>query len=128
MSAHTPTKVLLVDDEPAILTALTYLVKRSGYEVKTATDGASALAVLAEGWHPDLAVLDVMMPGMTGFELATEIRSRPDLMDLSIVFLTARGSQSDKQAGYRSGAEVYLTKPFDNQALLDVLGELAAFG
>ena len=128
MLINPPTKVLLVDDEPAILAALTYLTKKAGYEVVTATDGDAALALIKNGWQPDLAVLDVMMPGISGFELATELRKQTALEKLNIVFLTARGSQTDKQTGYRSGAEVYLTKPFDNQTLLDVLADLATFG
>ena len=119
--------VLLVDDEPAILTALSYLVSSAGYDTRTATDGATALAAV-DDFTPRVAVLDVMMPGMDGFELAEQLRAKEGLSDVRIIFLTARGSQEDRYNGYRSGGEVYLTKPFDNDELLEVLADVLSFG
>ncbi|MTB49731.1 response regulator [Lewinella sp. W8] len=120
-------KILLVDDEPAIRTALDFLVSKAGYETAVASDGKEAIAV-ATTFQPQVAVLDVMMPEMDGFTVAERLREIPGLSDVRIVFLTARSRPEDRYAGYQHGGEVYLTKPFDNQDLLDVLGDLFIYG
>lgn len=120
-------KVLLVDDEPGILTALEFLVKNEGYQVFTATNGEQALA-LAQELLPRLIVLDVMMPGLDGFQTALRIRAIPQLEDCHIIFLTAKGAVQDRRQGYDSGAEIYVTKPFDNDQLMDAINELVEFG
>ena len=119
--------VLLVDDEPGILTALEFLVQKAGYRTLTATNGEQGLA-LAEAHRPRVVVLDVMMPGLDGFQTAKRIRANPELEDCRIVFLTAKGATRDRFEGYDSGAEIYITKPFDNERLLDAIEELIAFG
>lgn len=120
-------RVLLVDDEPGILTALEFLVKNEGYQVFTATNGEQALA-LAQELLPSLIVLDVMMPGLDGFQTALRIRAIPQLEDCRIVFLTAKGAVQDRRQGYDSGAEIYITKPFDNDQLMDAINELIEYG
>ena len=123
------TEILLVDDEPNILIALSHLLETEGYAVKTATDAAHALSIIKdEQFKPSIAILDVMMPGMDGFALAKQLRDLPDLMELSIVFLTARGTPQDRKTGYQSGGEIYLTKPFDNKVFLNTIQELVEFG
>ncbi len=119
--------ILLVDDEPGILAALEFLVQKAGYRTLIASNGEQGLA-LAQAHRPDVVVLDVMMPGMDGFQVAKRIRANPDLEDCRIIFLTAKGATRDRFEGYDSGAEVYLTKPFDNDELLRTLEELIAFG
>lgn len=119
--------VLLVDDEPSILTALEFLVQKAGYRTLTATNGEQGLA-LAQAHRPNVVVLDVMMPGMDGFQTAKHIRANPELEDCRIVFLTAKGATRDRFEGYDSGAEIYITKPFDNERLIDAIEELIAFG
>lgn len=119
--------VLLVDDEPGILTALEFLVQKAGYRTLTATNGEQGLA-LAEAHRPRVVVLDVMMPGLDGFQTAKRIRANPELEDCRIVFLTAKGATRDRFEGYDSGAEIYITKPFDNERLIDAIEELIAFG
>ncbi|MEL6802385.1 MAG: response regulator [Bacteroidota bacterium] len=119
--------VLVVDDEPAILLSVSYLIEQAGFETRTATNGTEALEVAREVL-PQIAVLDVMMPGMDGFKLAERLRTIEQLADLRIVFLTAKGTPQDLAEGYRSGGEVYLTKPFDNDDLVNTIQELAAFG
>ncbi|MEO0731554.1 MAG: response regulator [Bacteroidota bacterium] len=119
--------ILLVDDEPNILVGLEFLLEQAGYRVRTAADGAAALELVKTD-RPDVAVLDVMMPAMDGFQLAEALRADPELENLRIVFLTARGQPADRTAGYRSGGEVYLTKPFDNAAFLTVIAELLRYG
>lgn len=120
-------KILLVDDEPNILAPIEFLMKQQGYEVRKAFSGQEALDILS-GYTPDVVILDVMMPGMDGFEVAKSIRNSPSLSKTSIVFLTARGSGSDRDKGYSTGGEVYLTKPFDNDDLVQVVSEVLEFG
>lgn len=119
--------ILVVDDEPAILLSVKFLIERAGFETRTATNGTEAMEVAREVL-PQIAVLDVMMPGMDGFKLAEQLRAIDQLADLRIVFLTAKGTPQDVSEGYRSGGEVYLTKPFDNDDLVNTIKELAAFG
>ena len=120
-------KVLLVDDEPGILVALEHLMDSNGFEVEKATNGEMALEKVEE-FNPEIIVLDVMMPGMDGFEVARILRNNPQHSDLKIVFLTAKGTQADKINGYSKGGDVYLTQPFDNDELVMVVSELAAYG
>lgn len=121
------TTVLLVDDEPNILVALEYLVKQAGYRVVKAQNGEQALSAMAEH-RPAIVVLDVMMPGMDGFETARRIRSDEANEEVRIIFLTAKGTQEDRFRGYSNGGEVYLTKPFDNEELINTINEVVEFG
>lgn len=121
------TTVLLVDDEPNILVALEYLVKQAGYRVAKARNGEDALAAV-DRHRPHIVVLDVMMPGMDGFEVARRIRSNEDYEDTRIIFLTAKGTKEDRSQGYAKGGEVYLTKPFDNEELINTINEVVEFG
>lgn len=110
--------ILLVDDEPNILIALEFLMKQQGYNVETAKNGQEALAIM-ENFTPDVVLLDVMMPGMDGFEVAKKIREDTALFSTQIIFLTAKGTKEDRRKGYKSGGEIYLTKPFDNAELIE---------
>lgn len=121
------TTILLVDDEPNILMALEFLLQRQGYCVERAVNGAQALEKAA-ALKPGIVVLDVMMPGMDGFEVARRIRQEEGLHDTKIVFLTARGTQTDKVRGYASGGEYFLVKPFDNDTFVEMIHDLVAFG
>lgn len=121
------TKILIVDDEPNILTAVEFLLTRNGFKVEKANDAHEALDII-ERFQPNIAILDVMMPEIDGFELARRIRSTPTYEDIRIIFLTAKGTEKDRWAGYASGGEVYLTKPFDNETLIEVVSEIVAFG
>lgn len=116
-------KILIVDDEPNIITALSFLFEQSGYEVQTAFNGEAALKKLAY-FEPNVIVLDVMMPVMDGFETALRIRKNLIWDDIPIVFLTAKGTQQDKLMGYKSGGEYYISKPFDNQQLLNIIADI----
>ena len=111
-------KILLVDDEPNILIALEFLMKQQGYRVETAQNGQEALELL-ENFTPNVILLDVMMPGMDGFEVAKKIRENTELINTQIIFLTAKGTKEDRRKGYKSGGEIYLTKPFDNEELIE---------
>lgn len=126
ISGHSA-KILVVDDEPNIVIALEYLLQREGYEVQKAYNGQQALDCM-ENWTPDIVVLDVMMPGMNGFEVARRLREIPALEHTKIIFLTAKGTQRDKESGYASGAEYYMIKPFDNDVFISTVNEIMAYG
>lgn len=119
-------RILLVDDEPHILTAITFLLTQKGYLVDQASNGKQALH-RAKASVPDIVILDVMMPEMDGFEVARQLRQQAQFDDLRIIFLTARGTQEDRFRGYETGGEVYLTKPFDNDQLLLTVQEVLEF-
>ncbi|MGC8837315.1 MAG: response regulator [Anaerolineae bacterium] len=109
-----PEKVLIVEDEPALLEALAYNLGRQGYEVLTAADGLTALKVAREH-RPDLVILDVMLPGLDGFEVCRILRRE---MNMPILMLTARADEIDRVVGLELGADDYLTKPFSMRELL----------
>lgn len=119
--------ILLVDDEPNILLALEFLLQRESYRVEKAFNGIEAVEK-AGALRPDIIVLDVMMPGMDGYEAAKKIRQNPALEDTCIVFLTAKGTGEDKQRGYKTGGEYYLVKPFDNDTFVYTIREILEFG
>jgi DNA-binding response OmpR family regulator len=127
VTAKHSTKVLLVDDEPNILVAIEFLLKKEGYQVFKAQDGEKALDAMQQ-LHPNIVVLDVMMPGIDGFEVAKRIRSNPAYEDTRIIFLTAKGTPNDRYQGYATGGEVYITKPFDNEELINTINEVVEFG
>jgi DNA-binding response OmpR family regulator len=114
--------VLAVDDEADIRMILESLLKSSGYEVDTASDGEDAATRLNEGRY-DLVVLDVMMPRRDGYEVLRDIRGR-GLHDLPVVMLTAKASDKDVWKGYEEGVTYYMTKPFTNQAFLNIVNYL----
>ena len=120
-------KILLVDDEPNILVPIEFLMQQQGFEVRKAYSGQEALDSMP-GYKPDVVVLDVMMPGMDGFEVAQRIRKQPGLRNTRILFLTAKGTEEDRLKGYSTGGEVYMTKPFDNDELIQVVAEMLEFG
>lgn len=105
--------ILVVDDEPPIVRLVKAKLRVDGYEVLTASAGEEALEILAQE-SPDLVVLDVMMPDMDGFETLRRIRQ---LSNVPVVMLTARGSDMDKLKGLQSGADDYITKPFNPDEL-----------
>lgn len=112
-----PKKILAVDDERHIVRLIQVNLERAGYEVVTAYDGREALKKIAEE-RPDLVVLDVMMPYMDGLETLKQIRSNPELRELPVIMLTAKAQDQDVFVGYSSGADIYLTKPFNPMELL----------
>jgi DNA-binding response OmpR family regulator len=118
-------KILIADDEPNILISLEYLMKREGYAVSVARDGAEALATLRRD-RPALVLLDVMMPTKTGFEVCQEVRADDDLKDTLILMLTAKGRDTDVAKGLALGANDYITKPFSTKELVQKVRELLA--
>ena len=122
-----PPLILLADDEPNILLALEFLMQREGYQVEKAFNGLEAVEK-ALALKPEVIVLDVMMPGMDGYEAAKKIRRHPELEQTCIVFLTAKGTSQDRQRGYSTGGEYYLVKPFDNEHFVETIREILEFG
>lgn len=118
-----PKRILIVDDEPNIVLSLEFLMKKSGYEVTTATDGDQALAAVDRD-NPDLVLLDVMMPRKDGYQVCQILRERTDLPDLRIVMLTAKGRDVEREKGLSLGADDYITKPFSTQDVVDKVDEL----
>ena len=116
-------KVLIVDDEPNIVTALEFLLRRSGYDVRLATDGGQALQEV-DAYRPDLVLLDVMMPVKSGYEVCQKMRERTDLAQVKIVMLSAKGSEAEVNKGLSLGADLYITKPFSTQELVATIDRL----
>lgn len=109
-------RIVVVDDEPAFRELATIILTAAGHQVLTAPDGAQGLDVLRQG-GADLALLDVNMPGLTGFELCAELRRDPKLRRIPVMFLTVNKLPSDQKRGFDSGADDYLVKPFTPEEL-----------
>jgi DNA-binding response OmpR family regulator len=110
-------KILAVDDEPNILMSIEFILEMEGYEVHIARDGEEALEV-AGRVRPDLILLDVNMPRKDGYEVCRILRERGDA-GIKVIMLTAKGQTLEKKKGLEVGADVYVTKPFGAQDLLD---------
>ena len=119
--------VLVADDEPNIVTALEYLLGKSGYKVLIARNGEEALR-LVEAHRPDLVLLDVMMPLKSGYEVCQTMHERPEWRHIKIVMLSAKGRDSEVSKGLSIGADLYVTKPFSTRDLLGKVQGLLADG
>lgn len=109
--------VLVVEDEPAVVTMLRYNLEKQGFRVDEAGDGAEALTRIAET-RPDLVLLDWMLPTLSGIEVCRQVRRNPNTRDLPVIMLTARADDQDAVRGLNTGADDYITKPFSIEALL----------
>ena len=109
--------ILIADDEPNIVISLEYLLQRDGYRVAVARDGQEALDAIAAA-PPDLLLLDLMLPKVSGFEVCQTIRENPALAQMRIVILTAKGREVEMSKGLALGADAYITKPFSTKDLL----------
>jgi two-component system, OmpR family, alkaline phosphatase synthesis response regulator PhoP len=116
-------KVLIVDDEPNIVVSLEFLMKQKGYTVKAVDNGKDALDALRE-FAPDLVLLDVMMPLLSGYELAQKVRENPAWSHVRIVMLSAKGRDVEVTKGMAMGADAYVTKPFSTKDLVAKVQEL----
>jgi DNA-binding response OmpR family regulator len=108
--------VLVADDDPDILRLVAFRLERAGYDVVQATDGEEALRAATE-LEPDLAVLDVMMPKLTGYDVTRRIRETDATKRMPVILLTARVQETDVARGFEAGADDYLRKPFSPQEL-----------
>jgi two-component system alkaline phosphatase synthesis response regulator PhoP len=110
------TKILIAEDEREILDLLTFSLRFANFEVVTAINGEEAV-IMAHQEIPDLILMDVRMPRMTGYEACLQIKADPDLKEIPIIFLSAKGQVSEIQAGIQAGAVEYLLKPFSPDEL-----------
>jgi CheY-like chemotaxis protein len=119
-------KILIVDDEPAIRFLITAVLEDEGYELFEAADGREAVTLLADV-QPDLIILDVMMPGITGYELCAKLKQEPTTREIVIIMLTAKGQERDRRHSEQAGADYYLRKPFSplelSALVASILGE-----
>ena len=117
-------KVLVVDDEPNIVISLKFLLENAGFDVKSESDGQSALDAIASS-TPDVLVLDVMLPGLDGFQVLRELRSDPRYEKLPVLMLTAKGQREDRKTAIDTGADVFISKPFSNDEVVKAVQDLA---
>ena len=122
-----PKKVLIVDDDDAIVSAMTVRLRAVGHEVFAASDGRSALAAV-DTLRPDVIVLDIRMPDIDGFEVARRLKDAPGLADIPIVFVSANVREWAKKAAFAAGASFYLSKPYNAKQLLSAVETAAEAG
>jgi DNA-binding NarL/FixJ family response regulator len=116
-------RLLVVDDEPNLLKALSARLRAEGYEVTTARSGHEAILELAAR-NPDLIISDIRMPGMDGYALVRHLRSVQGMELLPVIFLSAKDQAADRIAGFRAGVDAYLTKPFEPEELLAMVANI----
>lgn len=118
-----PKTVLIVDDEPNIVVPIEFLMEQNGYSVLVAGSGEEALEIIAK-YEPDLVLLDIMLPGVDGYEVCEIIRLNPEWQKMKIIFLTAKGRDVDMAKGMVLGADAYIIKPFSNVEILENVRKL----
>ena len=119
MSKH----VVLVEDEMNIAEAIRFLLGREGWRVEVLANGDNAVEVIRNA-KPDLVMLDVMLPGKSGFDILNELRADTDMLNLPVLMLTARGQSRDREMAMRAGVSRFMTKPFSNSEVLEAVREL----
>lgn len=118
-------RILIIEDDPSVLRAISYMLEKEGYQVLTATNGLEGLSK-AKGENPDLLILDVMLPGIDGFEICHRLRAESQIAHLPILMLSAKGQATDRSTGLQVGADEYLTKPVERSVLLSKIEALLA--
>jgi two-component system alkaline phosphatase synthesis response regulator PhoP len=117
--------IVIADDEPHIVRALSFVFERDGYLIETASDGAAALRLIKET-KPRIVFLDLIMPKMTGDEVCKTIKQDSELQDIYVIILTCKGQELDRELSIASGADSFITKPFSPKEVLkmvkDILG------
>ena len=116
-------RVLVVDDEPNIRLSLEFLMRKAGYEVTGVEDGEAALEAVKSA-VPDLMLLDVTLPKLSGYEVCEAVRANPDWKDVRILMLTARGREIEREKGLALGADDYVTKPFATKDVVERVNAL----
>ncbi|MGA1025876.1 MAG: response regulator transcription factor [Lutimaribacter sp.] len=116
-------RVLVIEDEPNIIEAINFILSRDGWSVDTHSNGHDAVdVVLAKA--PNLVILDVMLPGRSGYDILKDLRAHPQTAQLPVLMLTARGQNKDRDMAQRLGASRFMTKPFSNAEVLEALRSL----
>ena len=118
-------EMFIVDDKPSIVVPVQFLMEQQGYNVMTANRGEDALDLIYQ-YKPDLVLLDIMLPGIDGYEVCEIVRLNPDYRNVKIVFFTAKGREVEIAKGLALGADAYITKPFSNTELVSKVKELLA--
>ncbi len=114
-------KILIVDDDPVIVEAMSTRLGHAGYEVHSASDGEGGLAAVEE-LRPDVILLDIALPDMDGFEVKRRLKALPDLAGIPVVFVSANVKDWAKRVAFAMGAKFYLSKPYDFNRLVSVVG------
>jgi two-component system OmpR family response regulator len=117
------TDILIAEDEPSILEALSFVMQRAGWTVQSVTDGEAVISAVRR-MRPRVLVLDVMMPKQSGFEVLKQIRSDSATRDLPVLVLTAKGQQQDRRVAEELGADRFVTKPYSNVDVVQAVREL----
>jgi DNA-binding response OmpR family regulator len=112
--------ILVVDDSPSHLKMMQSAIESLGYQILTAADGEEALAQ-AEAHHPDVILLDIILPKKNGYQVCRQLKARPDTSSIKIIMVTSRTQESDRYWGLKQGADGYITKPFEPGELLDAV-------
>lgn len=110
--------ILIADDEPTIVISLEYMLQQSGYDVQIARDGQEAIEAIARQ-IPNLLLLDIMMPRLSGYDVCQKIRESKEWRDIRIIMLSAKGREVEIAKGLALGADAYITKPFSSKELLE---------
>jgi DNA-binding response OmpR family regulator len=116
-------EILIVDDEPNVVVPIQYLMEQQGYKVMIAERGDYALDLIYQ-YKPDLVLLDIMLPGIDGYEVCEIVRLNPKYRKIKIIFLTAKGREEEIAKGLALGADAYITKPFSNIELVATVKEI----
>jgi len=115
--------ILVADDSPTELRMVVYALQNKGYQIVTASDGEEAIEK-ADSEHPRLAILDIIMPKKNGFQVLRHIRSTPENKEMKVILLSSKNQESDKFWGLKQGADEYMTKPFEDADLLEMVAKL----
>lgn len=117
-------RVLVIEDEPNIVEAISFILKRDGWHVDSHGDGVGAVEAVSE-LQPDLLILDVMLPGRSGYDILQALRADPATQSLPVLMLTAKGQKQDREMAQRHGASRFMVKPFSNAEVLAAVREMA---
>ena len=109
--------ITIVEDEPFIIEALSFILEKEGFMVKSISDGAKAIEFIKDT-EPDLVILDIMLPNVSGMKILEDIRSTKSISELPVLMLTAKGQKKDRRAAEGAGVNKFMTKPFDNAELI----------
>lgn len=123
MSSKLNNIVLIVDDEPNIRETISFILEMEGYDIITASDGEEAIRAINK-YLPKIVLLDVMMPKKNGYEVTKEIRENSEFKYIYIVILTAKGQRSDELNAISAGANIYMSKPFDDEKIVFLIKEI----
>ncbi|MGR3321353.1 MAG: response regulator transcription factor [Pseudooceanicola sp.] len=115
--------VLVIEDEPNIIEAIGFILSRDGWRVATHSNGVDAVEAVRHR-DPDLVILDVMLPGRSGYDILQDLRAAPETLDLPVLLLTARGQTKDRELARQYGASAFMTKPFANAEVLEAVRTL----